>query len=107
MSLKESNTSDEKLKERQAFREKMEAQLREWTAKIDQLKAKTDQSKADAKIEYHQRINELREKRKIMQGRLDDLKGASDDAWESLKTGVRKAGDDLKNAVENAVAKFK
>ena len=97
----------EETQERKAFREKMEAQLREWNAKIDLLKAKADKAEADAKIEYHQRISELRKKRDILQVRLAEFRGASGEAWKSLKEGVQKAGEDLKTALETAIEKFK
>ena len=38
---------------RKAYEEKLDAQLKEWSAQIALLKAKADNAKADAKIEYH------------------------------------------------------
>jgi hypothetical protein len=35
---------------KQAYQEKYEAQLREWSAKVDQLRARSDRAKAEAKI---------------------------------------------------------
>ncbi|RJP65891.1 MAG: coiled coil domain-containing protein [Candidatus Abyssobacteria bacterium SURF_17] len=105
--MKTQEQKTQESQERKAYREKMEAQLKEWSAKIDLLKAKADKAGAEAKIEYHQRINELRQKKEIMRGRLEELKEASGEAWDSLKSGVQKARDDLKKGVESAIAKFK
>jgi len=45
--------------------------LRESSAKIDELKAKADQAKAEAKIEYYEQIEALRSKQAV----------APDDCW--------------------------
>ena len=45
---------------RKAYIEKLEAQLEEWDAKIDLLKAKSKKAKAEAKIEYYNKIETFR-----------------------------------------------
>jgi len=35
---------------KEAYQEKMEAQLKEWTAKLAEMKAKADLASADAKV---------------------------------------------------------
>jgi len=54
-----------------AYQQKMEAQLKEWAAKIGELMAKTEKAKAD------------------------------------LRAGLETVWDDLKSALNNAVARFK
>ena len=44
---------------RKAYEEKLDAQLHEWSAQIELLKAKADNAKADAKIEYFKAIETL------------------------------------------------
>ena len=39
---------------------KLQAQLDEWSAEIDKLKAKADKAEADAQLEYYKEIEELR-----------------------------------------------
>lgn len=95
------------MKNREAYREKLEAQMREWSAKIDLLKAKADQAEAEAKIEYSKRIEDLRQRKEALQAQLAELKNAGDAAWEEIKSGVEKASAELKSAVESAAAKFK
>jgi hypothetical protein len=85
----------------------MEAQLREWGAKIDELKAKADKAEASAKIEYLKQVEALKAKRDAAQAKLGEIKAASEEAWEILKTGVEHAWNDLKSALDAAVAKFK
>lgn len=90
-----------------AYAEKMEPQLREWGAKLDELKAKADKAEASAKIEYHKQIDSLRSKQDATGAKLRELRAARDDAWEAIKQGVEGAWTEMKNAMDQAAAKFK
>lgn len=92
--------------ERQAYREKMEAQLREWSSEIDALQARAEKLEAEAKRSAIQRIEALRAQRAAAQEKLETLKGAGDKAWEDLRRGVENAWADLKQAVQEAAARF-
>ncbi|MEE4265448.1 MAG: coiled coil domain-containing protein [Desulfobacteraceae bacterium] len=92
---------------KEQYKEKVKAQLREWDAKIDQLKAKADRAKAEFKIDYTHHLEELRSKRERTKAKLEELKVAGDKAWESVKDGLEKASADLKRALDEAVSKFK
>ncbi|HZR46503.1 MAG TPA: hypothetical protein VFA47_07360 [Candidatus Manganitrophaceae bacterium] len=90
-----------------AYQEKMDAQLREWSAKIDQLKAKADKAKAEAKIEYYDQIEALKAKQKVVQAELQKLKASGEEAWEKVRTGVENAWGEMKSAVEGVAARLK
>ncbi len=90
-----------------AYQQKMEAQLKEWDALIDQLRARAEQANAEAKIEYMNRVEELQGKRNTLQEKLDKMKNSSGDAWKDLKAGVENAFSDLKISVESAIDRFK
>lgn len=92
---------------KKAYQEKMEAQLKEWQTKIDALKAKADRAKAEQKIKYDEQIESLRSKQQHVREKLDELRSASEGAWEEVKSGVEQAWQDLRNAYERAVEKFK
>jgi hypothetical protein len=89
-----------------AYQEKMEAQLREWAAKIDALKAKADRERADSKLAYYEQIEVLRQKQVDAQQKLDRLKRTGEAAWDELKQGIDHAWNDLKEAVGTATKKF-
>jgi hypothetical protein len=95
------------MENKEAYREKLEAQMREWSAKIDLLKARADQAEAEAKIEYRNRIEDLRKKREVLQEKLSELQKASDAAWKDIKTGAERAAADLRDALQSAFSKFK
>jgi uncharacterized coiled-coil DUF342 family protein len=92
---------------KEAYQQKMNAQLKEWQAKIDLLKAKADEAKAEQKIKYYEQIESLRVKQQHVHDKLEELQSASEGAWEELKAGVDLAWQDLKEAVERAREKFK
>jgi len=70
---------------------KIETQIKQWGAKVDGLVAKADQASAEAKTNYHERIDDLKAKYRIARSKLAELKAASNKKWESLKTGVETA----------------
>jgi hypothetical protein len=95
------------MENKEVYREKLEAQMREWSAKIDLLKARADQAEADAKIEYRNRIEDLRQKKEVLQAKLRELQKASDAAWKDIRAGTERAAADLRDALQSAFSKFK
>jgi hypothetical protein len=92
---------------RKAYEEKLEAQLKEWSAQIALLKAKADNAKADAKIEYYKTVDALQHKQNEAKAKLQELKTAGDEAWEDLKAGAEKAWAEIKTAYHDATSRFK
>jgi hypothetical protein len=92
---------------RKVYEEKFDAQVKEWNAQIALLKAKADNAKADAKIEYYKTIEALQRKQNDAKEKLQELKTAGDEAWEDLKTGAEKAWAELKTAYHDAGSRFK
>jgi uncharacterized coiled-coil DUF342 family protein len=77
---------------------KMEAQLKEWGAKIDEMVSKVDAAGVEAKKQTLQQIAELKAKHQATQTKLDALKSATDDKWDTIKIGVERAWNDLETA---------
>jgi uncharacterized coiled-coil DUF342 family protein len=82
------------------------AQLKEWSARIDELESKARTAQAEVKTGYESQIRQLTEKRDAAAKRLQELRGASAEAWETLRAGAETAWTDLKNAVAEAKEKF-
>lgn len=92
---------------KEAYEQKLQAQLDEWSAEIDKLKAKTDAAEADVQLEYYKQIEELRSMQEAANNKLVELKDAGDDAWEDLKAGIDSAWGSLGNALKSASSRFK
>ncbi len=91
---------------KEAYQEKLEAQLREWTAKIAELKAKADKAKAEVKMEYVEQIEKLRIQQAAAEAKLQELRQSGEQAWEDLKPGLERAWKELKTAVDHARSRF-
>ncbi|ODC02792.1 coiled coil domain-containing protein [Terasakiispira papahanaumokuakeensis] len=90
-----------------AYEQKLKAQLDEWNAEIEQLKAKAEQASADAQLEYYRKIEELRERQQEANSKLLEMKDASGQAWEDLKLGAEAAWEALSTSIKSARERFK
>ena len=91
---------------KQAYQQKVQAQLDEWSAEIDKLRAKADKADADAQIALNREIDDLRDKKNQAREKLDELSDASEGAWEDLKTGIEAASNQLGQALRSAQSRF-
>ena len=92
---------------KEAYEKRLEAELDEWSAEIDRLKAKADQTEAETRLKYYEEIEEFRELQQSTRDKLDEMRAAGDDAWEDLKAGVDSAKDSMTNALRSAASRFK
>lgn len=90
------------MEDQELYRQKREAQLKEWEAEIEKLKAKASKASADAQLELNQRIAQLEEQ--VEQGRkmLGELKDAGENAFRSAKERVDEAWSSLQAGFEDA-----
>lgn len=91
---------------KEAYEKKLQAQLDEWNAEIDKLKAKADSAEADAQLEYYKQIEDLREQQLAARAKLSELRQSGEDAWEDLKAGIDSAWKSLGDAVRSAASRF-
>jgi division protein CdvB (Snf7/Vps24/ESCRT-III family) len=77
---------------------KFETQLKQWGAKLDEFVAKADRAGTTARIDNRKRIDDLRARCQAAQSRLDEVKTAGNDNWETLKIGVERAWSELEIA---------
>lgn len=89
------------------YEKKLQAQLDEWSAQIDKLKAKAEGAQADKKIEYYEEIDKLKSMKENTNKKFIEIKNASDDAWEDLKIGMDSAWNSLSDAFDSASSRFK
>lgn len=95
------------MNDKELYQQKKQAQLDEWQAELDKLKAKTSGASADKQLELNKDIEALEAKIEDGRTKLAEIEQASDDAWESIKDGVESAWDSLKSGFSDAADKFK
>jgi hypothetical protein len=87
---------------RELYEQKYEAQLHEWSAKIEVLKAQTDKLTAEAKINAKPHLDTLHGKLEAAKAKLHEIAEATDDKWDDVKKGADHVWNDVKAAVEGA-----
>lgn len=95
------------MESKEAYRQKIETQLKEWAESIEELKKKAGKAAGDLKADHESEIKTLIDKKNAMQKQLKEFMATSDDAWKIMKKGLEKAADDLKKAFAKARKKFK
>jgi len=90
------------MSKRDAYVQKFKAQIDLWNAELDKLEAQSRKAAADARIGYEEQIRQLRQQRDKLKGRLAEIKGAGEDAWEGVAQGFEDAWAALKRGVEKA-----
>lgn len=89
-----------------AYKQKMAAQLKEWSAQINLLEAKVASAGADIQVRHAEELHELRAKQHAAGEKMKELGRASGAAWEQVKETADKIWDDLKTGITDAQAKF-
>lgn len=94
------------MNQKDAYEKKIRAQLDEWSAEIDQLKAKAEKAEADTRLKLNEDIDAATAKKEAVREKLDELRDAGDDAWEDLKVGLQGAWRSMETAVQSAQSRF-
>ncbi len=92
---------------KEAYKQKIEAELELAKAQLEQLQAQAKISSADAAMEFSKEIDDLEMNVGNAKTKLKDLEDADDTTWENIKDGADHAWNSLKTSVGNAAAKFK
>lgn len=92
---------------KEAYRQKLEAQLAEWDARLDVLNARARKASADARIDYENEVQGLKRQRERAHETLAELGRRSETAWEDVKVGAERAWDEMGKALDKVAARFK
>jgi len=91
---------------RDAYRQKMEAQIEEQRAHLELLKAKAKRAVADGKIMAYEELADAETKLASAKAKLKELGAASESAFGELKSGVESAWTALTDSCKKAADKF-
>ncbi|MBW6520199.1 MAG: hypothetical protein K0A99_04185 [Desulfoarculaceae bacterium] len=94
--------SDKKLSQ-----QKKQAQLDEWKAEVDKLRARLSGATAEAQLKMKEQIKTLEKKIEEGKAKVAEIAAAQEDAWESIKDRVESGWKSLKSSVSDIIAKFK
>ena len=89
------------------FQQKLEAQLKEWDAKLEALKAKARDAKTEIRAEFEVQLEDLAGERAIAREKLQELRRHGEWAWEDLKDSAEKTWSELREAIKRSASLFK
>ncbi len=92
---------------KQAYQQKLQAQLNEWDAKLDVLTAQSQKVSADLRITYENELAQLKAQRTGARKSLDELAQRGETAWEDMKAGTEKAWAEMGKTMETIASRFK
>ena len=92
---------------KEAYKQKIDAEVELAQAKLSELRAKAKISAADARIKYGRQIDDLELRVEATKAKLKELGEANEDAWEHLKEEVESAWEVLRDGVRDVGAKLK
>jgi hypothetical protein len=87
---------------RELLQRRLETQLKEWSTRIDHLKAEAERDIADAELRerLYARLQRLRETYAVAADKLDELKRSGRAAWRSAKKDFDRLWWDMTNAFD-------
>ena len=81
------------MENKDVYRRKIEALLKEWEDKVDVLIIQADAATVSARSHYDEQLQALQAKQEVARQKLHELKGESGEAWEEIKEGLEEAWD--------------
>ena len=72
---------------------KMKLQLDELDTQMTILEARAEEAKDDARAKYKEEMAKLRDQSKLAQGKLDNMKSATAEAWDATVAEMEKIRD--------------
>ena len=90
-----------------AYKQKMAAQLKEWSAQINLMEAKIENAGADTKIKRVEVLHELRAKQRAASEKMKQMEKAGGEALDQVRETADKIWADLKVGIADAHSKFK
>ena len=82
--------------DRKHYESKLDAQMAQWKADIDVMRAKAKRMHVDALVEHDKGLDALQVKHDEVGIHLTQLKASTDEAWGGVKEGTEKVWTDLK-----------
>lgn len=92
---------------REHYRKDYEAQIHEWSAKVDDLKTRVASLETQARIDMQGRVDGVNVRLSVANAKLHDVATAPADKWDEVRSGADQAWRDLKAAVESAHSALK
>jgi uncharacterized protein YukE len=101
------NATDQMKAERDQYVKDMDARLDEFDKKVDGLNERVSAMSGQAKTSYKDNLDRLRDQRKEVAKKLDDLKSVNIESWTTMRgevdsamTGLERSYDQMSNMID-------
>ncbi len=85
---------------KQAYLDKTTAQMKEWSARLDVIKARIAKSGASVRIEFHTQMEDLQKKEDLLKKKLEELRVVSADALGTFKSGMKDVWNEAEGLIK-------
>src|SRR5262245_17093572 len=93
-------------RQRDDYVKTVEAKLNEFDKKVDVLETRASKMTEPEKKNFMNQIDQLKEKRKMVARKLDDLKKVNVESWTNMKGSVDSALSDLERSYQTLSSKY-
>ena len=92
---------------KEAFQRRLEVQLEEWSASIDQMRAKAERKEFDEKMrrKYYEQAQALRDRVAEAAEQLEKLKKSGEKTWKDMKKDAEKTWASVRSFFEGSADK--
>ena len=73
---------------REIYKQKYLAQIHEWSARLDTLRARAEKMTAEAKLEAKPRIDGMHARLEAAKAKIHDIATATDEQWDEMKQRI-------------------
>jgi len=99
-------TKEYTAQQKEVFQQKVHEELLAVQRQISALQDKTREVSAGARADLQQSIDELEKKKETAKEKLATLRGATDDKWNAVKSGVDAALDEVKHSYRKVLSRL-
>jgi len=89
----------------EAYEDKLQARMKEWDGKIEELQAKAEQANPDVRVQCLRQVEDLVDKKMAIKHKLQDLRAANGDVLEDVMKGIDRGLSELEGAVNSILFK--
>ena len=97
-------TRDYTVQQKEAFQRTVQDEMTALQQRIQALREKANEASSTTRAELQRSINELERKKEVARKKLDELKASTGAKWNSVRTGMNAALDELKTSYQKALS---
>jgi hypothetical protein len=91
---------------KEIYRQKAQARFDQMNAQIQELLARFNETKAEAKLKINNQFEDLTNQQETVEQKMEQVKDAGEDAWEDMRSGLDTAMNELETSFNEAAHKL-